>query len=105
MVHNLLDCLEPHQLLRLTVMNYNPTIHVPPRFDDKAAKIEKERKHEISSTNQVASLLLKENDATVFDLNAMIGRSAHICYLESPIVAYQLMLSLQRYFINDQMPK
>lgn len=105
MVHNLLDCLQPHQLIRVTVMNYNPSIHVPPRFDDKAAKSGKERKHDTSSTNNVASLLLKENDTTVFDVNNMIGRSAHICYLESPVVAFQLILSLQKYFVNDQMPQ
>ncbi len=104
MIHNLMDNLEPHQLLRITVMNYNSSIHVPPRCDDKGAKSEKEKKHDYNSTNEVASLLLKENDSTIFDVNNMIGRSAHICYLESPVVAYQLILSLQKYFTNDQMP-
>jgi hypothetical protein len=39
-----------------------------------------------------------------FDLNNMIGRTAHICYLENPVIAFQLIQSLFPYFIYDHYP-
>jgi hypothetical protein len=104
MVHNLMDALRPDQLLRVTVVNYNSAIHVPPRFDDKTGKSQKEKKHDASNTNEFGSLLMKEYESSVFDVNRMIGRSAHICYLESPTIALQLIMSLQKYFVNQHMP-
>jgi hypothetical protein len=39
-----------------------------------------------------------------FDINNMIGRTAHICYLENPVIAFQLIQSLFPYFIYDHYP-
>lgn len=39
-----------------------------------------------------------------FDLNNMIGRTAHICYLENPVIAFQIIYALLPYFLYDDYP-
>ncbi len=39
-----------------------------------------------------------------FDINNMIGRTAHICYLENPAIAFQIIQSILPYFSYDYYP-
>lgn len=91
MAMNLMKGLNPEQVLRITVLNYNATIHTTNPFAS-----------EKSSNSDGFQNATKEGLG--LDVNSIIGRAAHICYLESSIIAYQLVLTLWKYLVLEETP-
>jgi phosphoribosylformylglycinamidine (FGAM) synthase PurS component len=48
--------------------------------------------------DRLIRLTIDNNEGMKENLNKMIGRTAHICYLDNPVVATQLVFTLMPYF-------
>lgn len=48
--------------------------------------------------DQVVRLTMDNNVGAAVDVNTLIGRTAHICYLENPIAAALLVHTISAYF-------
>ena len=49
--------------------------------------------------NHTYQVTLDNNEGSATSLDKFVGRAAHISFLDSPIVAAQLLYSLYQYFI------
>jgi hypothetical protein len=49
--------------------------------------------------NQLIRVIIDNNVGDAVTMNTVIGRAAHISYLENPVVATQLFLSLYPYLV------
>ncbi len=90
MAMNLMKDVTADQMLRITIMNYNAISHTSNPY-----AIEKNNKDKDGFQNAT-------REGLGLDVNSIIGRAAHICYLESSIIAYQLVLTLWKYLALEE---
>lgn len=51
--------------------------------------------------DQLVRITMDNNVGETVDVNALIGRTAHICYLENPVAATMLVQAVKPYFLVD----
>ncbi len=114
MIDNLLQSLSADQLIRMTIVNnINYNINAMQQAIQEYSALN----HLVSggvnptaSAAAAASIVINipgsgnNGGGNSFDINNMIGRTAHICYLENPAIPYQIIQSLLPYFIYDYYP-
>lgn len=88
MAMNLMKDLNPDQVIRITILNYNATLHTSNPY--------------ASEKNNADGFQNATKEGLGLDVNSIIGRAAHICYLESSIIAYQLVLTLWKYLVLEE---
>ena len=110
MIDNLLLSLSPEKLIRVTMMNNtNYTINTNPNSSGATSQFTLDSlASQLTNPNgvNIGNLTISANGLIVgggaLDLNNLIGRTAHICYLENWIIAYQLIQSILNYIIFDE---
>ena len=80
--------LQPEQVIRITILNYNAALHTSNPYAS-------EKNHKDGFQNAT-------KEGLGLDVNSIIGRAAHICYLESSIIAFQLVLTLRKYLVLEE---
>lgn len=63
-----------------------------------------ERLLESLSANQLIRMTMVNDveETSLLDMNAVIGRTAHIGYLDNPVLAYQVIQSTIQYFLGEE---
>lgn len=51
--------------------------------------------------DQLVRITMDNNVGEAVDVNALIGRTAHICFLENPVAAAILVQAVKAYFMVD----